>query len=400
MNVSLRSQMVAGVAALGATAVAIVPIAQQEVLPSMQRAAAAVQLTGLANPVGSVLGSLGEVNSYLFDTYTFDDAEVTWPDNFYGTYTYAPLNLGIVPDAVNQFSTGALSGLVNNLAGYGWAGIQTGLELGTAVSDSVFNTPGAVVTAVQQLIAGDPQAAIDALVVGIIDPLKYGVQYTLAAGNYLVSNFTENLGTVVSSFLPYLTRGLINSVVGGITELAKAAIATAVTVVQDVAKLDLEAAWNDAVDGFLGPNGTLGQSIDWAIGPGLTDDQNVVTVPSPRAVVTSELQRLGGAKAWGDDGITNDPFFPPTAAEAKAAAVASVPAAVEAPAAVQADAVAPEVEAPNLGDVAKAAVGNVVGAVAAGASESDAPKPSKRPARAETRGDNAVKAERAPRSAR
>ena len=224
MNVSLRSQMVAGVAALGATAVAIVPIAQQEVLPSMQRAAAAVQLTGLANPVGSVLGSLGEVNSYLFDTYTFDDAEVTWPDNFYGTYTYAPLNLGIVPDAVNQFSTGALSGLVNNLAGYGWAGIQTGLELGTAVSDSVFNTPGAVVTAVQQLIAGDPQAAIDALVVGIIDPLKYGVQYTLAAGNYLVSNFTENLGTVVSSFLPYLTRGLINSVVGGITELAKAAI--------------------------------------------------------------------------------------------------------------------------------------------------------------------------------
>ena len=119
MNVSLRSQMVAGVAALGATAVAIVPIAQQEVLPSMQRAAAAVQLTGLANPVGSVLGSLGEVNSYLFDTYTFDDAEVTWPDNFYGTYTYAPLNLGIVPDAVNQFSTGALSGLVNNLAAMG-----------------------------------------------------------------------------------------------------------------------------------------------------------------------------------------------------------------------------------------------------------------------------------------
>ncbi|MCW1959329.1 MAG: hypothetical protein KIH64_012450 [Mycobacterium sp.] len=411
MNVSLRSQMVAGVAALGATAVAIVPIAQQEVLPSMQRATAAVQLTGFANPVAAVLGSLSEVNSYLLDTYTFDDAGVTWPDNFYGTYTYAPFNLGIVPDAVNQFSSGALSALVNNLSGYGWAGIQTAVELGIDVSDSVFNTPGAVITAVQELIAGDPQAAIDALVTGIIDPLKYGVQYTLAAGQYVLSNLAENLGTVVSSFLPYLTKGLIGSVVGGVTALTKAAIATVVAVVQDVVKLDIQSAWNGAVDGFLGPEGTLGQSIKWAIGPGLTDDQDVVTVASPRAVVTSELQRLGSFKSLGDDGINNDPFYPPSPAAAKAAAAAPALAAAEAPAVVEAaspavevsQAEAPKVEAPaassaELGnvDVAKA----VDNAVAESASDSGAQKPSKRPARAAARGDNAAKAERAARSAR
>ena len=130
MNVSLRSHMVAGVAALGATAVAIVPItSQQDLLPTAQRTAVAVELSGLANPIGAFLGSLGEVNSYLFDTFTFDEGGVTWPENFYGTYTYAPLNYGIVPDLVNQFSTGALSGLVNNLSGYGWAGLEAGGSL-------------------------------------------------------------------------------------------------------------------------------------------------------------------------------------------------------------------------------------------------------------------------------
>lgn len=408
MNVSLRSQMVAGVAALGATAVAIVPIAQQAALPSVQNTVAAVQLTALANPVAAVLASLGEVNSYVLDTFTFDDAGTTWPDSFYGTYTYAPFNFGIIPDAVNQFSSGALSGLVNNLSGYGWAGIQTAVELGIDVSDSVFNTPAAVVTAVQELLAGDPQAAIDALVTGIIDPLRYGVQYTLAAGQYVLSNLAQNLGTVVSSFLPNLTTGLIGSVVGGVTALARAAIATAVAVVQDVAKLDIQAAWNEAVDGFLGPEGTLGQSINWAIGPGLADDQDVVTVASPRAVITSELQRLGSYKALGDGGISNDPFFPPSAAAAKAAAVTPATPAVEVPAVVEvvSPAVeAPEVEAPaassaepgGLDNVANAAAGN---AVSDHAAESDAPKPTKRPARAAARGDNAVKAERAPRSVR
>ncbi len=423
MNVSLRSQMVAGVAALGATAVALVPIAQQDVLlPS--RTAAAVQLSGLANPIAATLGSLGEINSYVFDTFTFDDAGVTWPDNFYGNYTYAPLNLGILPDVVNQLSTGALSGLVNNLSGYGWAGIETALTLGTSVSDSVFNTPGAVVTAVQELIAGDPQAAVAALVAGIVDPIKYGVQYTLAAGGYVLENFTQNLGTVVSSFLPYLTRGLIGSVVGGVTELGKAVIATTVAIVQDIAKLNFGAAWNNAVDGFLGPDGTLGQSVNWAIGPGLTDEENNVTVASPRAVVTSELQRLGGAKVWGDDGITNEPFFPPEApapAAAKAAAAVETPAAaVESatPVAVEDAAVedagfddaAPKADVPsapsapaglgNLGDAAKAAVSSTVDKLVGGAADSDAPKPSKRPARAAARGDNAVKAERPARSVR
>lgn len=410
MNVSLRSHLAAGVAALGVTAVAIVPIAaQQDLLPSTQ--GAAVQLASLANPVAAVLGSLGEVNHYIFDQYTFDDSGVTWPDNFYGTYTYAPLNLGIVPDLFNQFSTGALSGLVNNLSGYGWAGIETALTLGTSVSDSVFNAPGAVVAAVQQLIAGDPQAAIAALVSGIVDPIKYGVQVTLAAGRYVVENVLQNMGTVVSSFLPYLTRELIGSVTGGVTELGKAVIATAVAIVKDVAALDIQGAWNEAVDGYLGPNGTLGQSVNWAIGPGLSDADSNVTVPSPRAVVTSELQRLGGLKAWGDDGITNDPFYPPeqAAPAAAKAAAAAAPAVVEiaapeveAPAATEAPAAPEATKAPakpgSVGDIAKAAVSAAVGDLSA--DDNDAPKPSKRPARAAARGDNGVKAERAPHSAR
>lgn len=57
MNVSLRSQMTAGVAALGAAVVAVAPITQSDLLPSLQRVAASVELSSFSNPEGGHRGA-------------------------------------------------------------------------------------------------------------------------------------------------------------------------------------------------------------------------------------------------------------------------------------------------------------------------------------------------------
>jgi hypothetical protein len=377
MNVSLRSQLVAGIAAVGATAVAIVPIAQQDIVPSAQRVVASVELSGLVNPLAVALYRVSDVAFYTFDQSFFSDIPLEWPDYFYGANAlYAPLNSGIIPDVVNQFSFGALSGLVNNLSGYTSAGVEAALELGAGVSDSVFNTPGAVITAVQQLAAGDPQAAIAALVTGIIDPIRYGISYVAAAAGYVVENALQNVRTVLTEFLPYLVRELVaDSLVPGLQFMGTSLVDTVRTVFQDLAAGNLEDAWNDATLGLLGLDGTVGQAIGLTIGPGIGEefeDFTRIVIPSGRAVLTSELTRLGGFKSSGEGGITNDPFAGP-----------------EAPAAAAAES-APEVEAgPSVAALATAAPADSEPVAANGpASEVEAPA-SEAPASEAPAADNA-----------
>ncbi|MCB1290666.1 MAG: hypothetical protein KDB45_03940 [Mycobacterium sp.] len=331
MNVSLRSQMVAGVAALGAAAVVVTPIAQPELLPSSQRAVAAVQLSAIANPIAALGGTVGLANDLIFAQDFFSDS-LAWPDDFYGVeFLYAPLNFGIIPDVVNQFSTGALVGLVNNLSGYVWAVNYGLIELGTGAGSAIFNAPFAVVDAVGELIGGDPAAALNTLVTGIVDPVQTGIQNALAGVGYIVDNVIENIRTVLRSTLPYVVSGVVNALVNNVSYMASSLIGTVTTVVGDLASLDLEGAWNAAVNGLLSDTGTLGQLVAFTLGVGLAEDIDgveTVTSPSVRAVLTSELQRLGGQKWWGDNGITNDPFVYPTAsaaASAPAAALESAP---------------------------------------------------------------------------
>ncbi len=355
MNVSLRSQMTAGVAALGAAVVAVAPITQPGLLPSAQRVAAAVELSAFSNPVIAITDNIFFAAEYILDQgFVADD--IVWPDTFYGTeFLYAPLNYGIIPDLVNQFSNGALSGLVNNLGGYGFAGISSALYLVDGIAGSAFNAPFAIVEAVQELIAGDPEAALQTLITAIVEPLQVGVEDALASVGYIVDNIIENVQTVVTSTLPFLVSGVVGAVVDNVSLVVESLVNTATSFVGNLATLDIEGAWNDIVDGILGSNGTLGQIVELTFGIGLGEfneqDEFVMTNPSIRSVVTSELQRLGSQKFFGDGGITNDPLLgfadaaaavtepaPVAAVEVSAPAVAleSAPAVVEAPAAPEA----------------------------------------------------------------
>ena len=164
MQQSLRSQLIAGVAALSATAVAVAPIAQPDLLASPQQVSAAVQLSAFANPVTELLGTLALISENIFYQDSLPSpSDLFWPDSFYNsdfTFVYAPNFTGLLPDAVNQFSSGALSAVLNNLSGYIDTTVYgvTGVAIG--VSDAVFNTPFALITAAQLALAGQIDAAI------------------------------------------------------------------------------------------------------------------------------------------------------------------------------------------------------------------------------------------------
>ena len=387
MNISLRSQMTAGVAALSAAVVAVAPITQPDLLPSAERIAAAIQLSAFSNPVIAITDNIFFATGYFLDQDFVSD-NIVWPDTFVGEFLYAPLNVGIIPDLANQFSTGPLSGLINNLGGYGFAGVTTALVLVDGVARSVFNAPFAVVAAVEELIAGDPEAALQALRTGIIEPLQLAVEQAAIDVGYIVDNIIENI-QIGFITLPRLVAGVVGAAVANVSLILESLADTAASFVANLAALNIEGAWNDVVDGILGPDGTLGQIVELTVGLGLgefvNEDDFVMTNPSIRSVLTSELQRLGSEKFLGDGGITNDPLFgfadataavtepaPVAAVQVSAPAVAleSAPAVVEAPAVPEAVVEAPApVSEPaattEVADVAAPAVRESVRASAA-----------------------------------
>jgi len=404
MQLSLRSQLTAGLAAFGATTLALTPIAQPDVLPSVERVSAAVQLSAFANPVTALLDTLSFTSEDLFypaQLPGFDD--LFWPASFYnaaGDFLYAPGYFGLVPDAVNQFSFGGLSALINNLSGYIDAGIYGTTQALGGVASSVFNTPFAVVAAAQLALAGDIDAALAELQTQILAPLEQGIAAGLQGIGYIVDNVINNAQTIISDTVPRLVAGLIEQVTGAATYLFNNVVQTATTIVTSLAGLDIEGAWNAAVNGLLGPDGLLGSVEQLTVGIGIVqvvENVETVVVPSVRSTLTSSSQRLGDFSLFGDGGILNDPFIPTAAATLPAAAApaevpaveapaaevtaAEVTAAVEAEAAPAAEAVdaAPAAEAVDAApaaeavDAAETATGSASSARAAAATASAAP---------------------------
>ena len=320
MQLSLRSQLIAGVAALSATAVAVAPIAQPDLLASPQQVSAGVQLSAFANPVSELLGTLALAAENIFyqDTLPSPD-DLFWPESFYNsdfTFVYAPIYDGLIPDAVNQFSSGALSAVLNNLSGYVDTTVYGVTGVATGVSDAVFNTPFALITAAQLALAGQVDAAIAELQAQILVPLQDGIATGIQAGTYILNNVVANATTLLTDTLPRLVSGLAEATVAGTTYLVETAIAVASDVVSNLASLNIEGAWNAAVNGLLDPgSGLLGLSAALTVGVGGVQDIDypdigvveTVTPPSIRSVLTSVGQRVGDFSDLGDGGIRNAP---------------------------------------------------------------------------------------------
>ena len=320
MQLSLRSQLIAGVAALSATAVAVAPIAQPDLLASPQQVAAAIQLSAFANPVTELLGTLALTSEFIFWQDSLPSpSDLFWPDSFYNsdfTFVYAPINYGLLPDALNQFSSGALSAVLTNLSGYIDTTIYGATGVAIGVSDAVFNTPFALITAAQLALAGQVDAAIAELQAQILAPLQDGIATGVQAGTYILNNVVANATTLLTDTLPRLVSGLVDATVEGTTLLVQTAIGVATDVVSNLASANIEGAWNAAVNGLLDPGtGLLGAVVALTVGVGNFEDIDypdigiveTVTPPSIRSVLTSVGQRVGDFSDFGDGGIRNNP---------------------------------------------------------------------------------------------
>jgi hypothetical protein len=320
VQLSLRSQLIAGVAALSATAVAVAPIAQPDLLASPQQVSAAIQLSAFANPVTDLLGTLALTSEFIFWQDSLPSpSDLFWPDSFYNsdfTFVYAPINYGLLPDALNQFSSGALSAVLTNLSGYIDTTIYGATGVAIGVSDAVFNTPFALITAAQLALAGQVDAAIAELQAQILAPLQDGIATGVQAGTYILNNVVANATTLLTDTLPRLVSGLVDATVEGTTFLVQAAIGVATDVVSNLASANIEGAWNAAVNGLLDPGtGLLGAVVALTVGVGNFEDIDypdigiveTVTPPSIRSVLTSVGQRVGDFSDFGDGGIRNNP---------------------------------------------------------------------------------------------
>ena len=349
MQLSLRSQLIAGVAALSATAVTVAPIAQPDLLASPQQVAAAIQLSAFANPVTELLGTLALTSEFIFWQDSLPSpSDLFWPDSFYNsdfTFVYAPINYGLLPDALNQFSSGALSAVLTNLSGYIDTTIYGATGVAIGVSDAVFNTPFALITAAQLALAGQVDAAIAELQAQILAPLQDGIATGVQAGTYILNNVVANATTLLTDTLPRLVSGLVDATVEGTTLLVQTAIGVATDVVSNLASANIEGAWNAAVNGLLDPGtGLLGAVVALTVGVGNFEDIDypdigvveTVTPPSIRSVLTSVGQRVGDFSDFGDGGIRNNPCCTVASAAAVTAPTAarqgdSAPAEVAAP---------------------------------------------------------------------
>jgi hypothetical protein len=335
VQISLRSRLIASIAAVGATATAITAITPSDLMPSMQRASISYQLSALANPITTIAGVAEQLNYQILSgqslgndgtTYVFADPywteffTATFPSDPPTTVRYGPQTLGLIPDDVNLFSTNALSAVIFNLSNYGFAVGEGALALGTGAAAAVWNTPAAVATAVGYAAAGDTAAALAELQTQILAPLQAGIQLATDAVTYITSNLIRNIQTILTATLPKLLGGLARATVGGLTYLTQSAIATATQVVTDLASLNVEAAWNDSVNGFLSNIGTLGQLTWLTVAPiGFPNPADLTTgnpwvSPSLRNVITTVAQQTGGSAILNDvlgtAGIRNEPFYP------------------------------------------------------------------------------------------
>ena len=336
MQLSLRSQMIAGVAALSAAAVAI-PLAQSAAVTALPKLSSAVQLSSLSSPISALVGTASfTIDSLLNSAVLLDPfTDLYWPDSYYSSdfsYFFGPGYVGAVPDAVNQFSFGALSALVSNLAGYTQAALDIPLSVVQGIGDAAINTPGAVISAVGYLAAGDPSSALAVLQAAIVDPLQTSLQYVAYDIGYIVDNVIGNATSLLTVALPQAIANVGSAISGGLNYLVSYTVEAVSLVISDIAAGQFDTAWNMVVDGFLGAEGLLGAISDLTVGIGLADFEpyenpdgtttDILTVyaPSVRSALTSTFQRLGSYRVAGLGGILNEPYQLGVTASSAAAA--------------------------------------------------------------------------------
>lgn len=322
MQISLRSQMLAGTTALvGATAIAMTPIAPAASLPSINAAKAEVALAAFANPLNALLATGGTVVQYLLNSGATGiggtSAAVNWPGSQVGDIVNTVVlpaqgvaTSGIIPNILaNPFPVATQ--LVNNWLGYGGTVINSGAALLGAVSTIAWLPVNVTATAIADIIAGQPQniptditnavnlaiqtatAAVQLAVNGVVSIVN-GI---ITRGTAVLTNLSAELGN-----LPAIIQGQITALTGALTGVAT-------NVSAGYATGGLAGAWNAGVVGLLSTVAPVGSGYTGVTLPGavvnLTEGAGVqlaagdprTFVPSVRTVLTGTATTIAAGLA-------------------------------------------------------------------------------------------------------
>ena len=393
MQLSLRSQMIAGTTALvGASAIALTPVAPAVNLPALQAPSFAnVSLAAFDSPITALLNTSVMATNYLFSNANPADAN-QWPYAQFGTFFgVPPTNYPLLPAALGNEALGGYSSVglipqiiddalpIISILGYNgtdYLQVASSSLYGAAysISEGIWNIPGEVITAVGELLGGDPAAAIQTLIDAVVVPVFTAGSFLLAGGSYIASGLVTRAGALLSS-LPDLLGGLVTTAIGIPTALIGKTVEIVMDVVGSLASFNLEGAWNGVVNGLLGPEGLPGTILNLTIGAGV--QTGPITAPTPQAVagafapsirtaVQAVVKTVAGALATpvASSAATVSPAEARAAVAAPAAAVEAAPAA---------EATAGEAEAaPSAATAREAAVEATAPAAAAPAAQSAA----------------------------
>lgn len=273
MQISLRSQLIAGVAMVGASAIAITPITQPNVLPTVHAPA---------------------IHNVVYDNPFI----VFGPTLEFAVEDIASLISGTVAEPLpilRTFAVNQIGNVTDLLVAAGAIGIGVGASL--------WNVPGGVITATVALLSGDVQGAITALQTALIDPIAIELtNVTIPRITAVVTNTINHLTGLVN-VLPTAVLGIINATVNAVSATIAATVATGQQFVNQLTALNPEGMWNAVIDGVLGTTGILDTlrattigggptSISTAVGTAINDINVAIggpatQLPQPAAALTS-----------------------------------------------------------------------------------------------------------------
>ena len=364
MQISLRSQMIAGTTAfVGAAAVAMTPIAPAVQLPALSATKAAVELAAYANPLSALYNSVNLGVNYLINgNYDLNagGGASNWPAAGISDYTnsvlpyaywndgsgYLPAitNIGLIPNFITvPFPVGTQ--VVNNWIGYANTAYQATGQVINAGLNLLWAPVGLGVAIVQDIVSGN----FADIPVQIQNSIAYAVGQAQLAIGAVVGGATvivQNLIAKATAAIQVLAAGIPTALANLPRQLAviSASATTAITnITTALSTGNVEGAWNAAVAGLLGPTGVPGTIVNLTLGAGVqtgdvTDSTSYYAnvVPSLR----NEVQTLGQGLS-----IALSTTAPAAASVRSAAAAKTVK-----PAASVAATEASATEAPTAGD--------------------------------------------------
>ena len=362
MQISLRSQMIAGTTAIvGAAAVAMTPIAPAVQLPALSSSNAAVALAAYANPFSALYNSVNLGVNYLINgNYNLNTGAgaTNWPAAGISDYTnsvlpyaywndgsgYLPAitNIGLIPNLLTvPFPVGTQ--VVNNWIGYVNTGYQATAQVINAGLNLLWAPVGLGIAVVQDIVSGN----FADIPVQIQNTIQYAVAQAQLAATAVVGGVTVIAANFVAKATAavQLLAAAIPAALANVPRQLAVISASATTAVTNITAAlstgNVEGAWNAAVAGLLGPTGVPGSIVNLTLGAGVqigdvngSATYNTNFVPSVR----NEVQTLGQGLSVALSSTAATP-----AAAVRSAATKAVPAAATEGAA---DAAAPAKHAP------------------------------------------------------